>query len=319
MRTDSGRVGSLELTLAVAFSCMLAACAGADDGGDPTRVIDVEERAEFTLSWEEYRARAVVAGDNYYVAEWDLMFPTEEDVRAHYERERSGDQSKLAVFQRLSNGFEPTFTGSDALDITYCVSNSFTNKSTVVADMVTANRGWEAVMNVAFRYVPAQDGSCNQNNPNVDFAVMPTTNVGLWGCGSSKLVWGSLGCTVNGVSGVKGVVLLQYSLLGTEPYPGTTAVGLIQHEVGHVLGFRHEHPWAPGGCTKEAQTSAAFDATGRRLTPYDQNSVMHYPIPECNGIYGTDNVISALDGEGGRSIYGMPAAWHVPMLDTVLN
>jgi hypothetical protein len=318
MPTDSGTIGSRELKWAAVLSCLLTACAGADDGGDPTSFIDVEEEAAFTLSWDEYRARAVVEGENHYIAEWDLVFSSEEEVRAHYERELASDSNKLAVFQRASTGFEPTYSGSDALDITYCVSNSFTNKSTVVADMATAVRGWQDVMNVVFRYVPAQDASCNQNNANVDFAVMPTTNQGLWGCGSSKLVWGNLGCSVGGVSGVKGVLTLQYSLLGTEPYPGTTAIGLIQHEVGHILGFRHEHPWAPGGCN-ETPTIPAFDLTGRRLTPYDASSVMHYPIPECNGVYGTDNVISSLDGRGGRSVYGMPAAWDVPVMNLVLN
>lgn len=319
MPTEDAKLSFRKLKLAGLAACTLAGCAGADDGGDPRQVIDVKDEAALTVSWDEYRARAVVAADGYYIAEWDLVFPSEAEVRAHFERERGADHSKLAVFQQLSTGYEPTFVGTAALDIKYCVSNSFTNKSTVVADMALANQGWQDVMNVAFRYVPSEDGSCNQNNANVDFAVIPTTNSGLWGCGSSKLVWGNLGCTVNGVSGIKGVLTLQYSMLGAEPYPGTTAIGLIRHEVGHILGFRHEHPWAPGGCVKEAPTSVAYDSTGRRLTDYDQRSVMHYPIPECNGVYGTDNVISSLDGQGGRSIYGMPAAWHVPRLAIVLN
>lgn len=318
MPNDGAHFGPVGLKWLVVLSGMLSACAGADESGDLMNVIEVEEERAFAPSWEEYRARAEVPGESYFIAEWDLTFETEEELRAHYDREFGGDQSKLAVFQRLSNGFEPTYPGYEALDITYCVSNTFTNKSTVVADMATATRDWENVMNVKFRYVSGHDASCNQNNANVDFAVMPTTNAGLWGCGASKLVWGTLGCTVGGVSGTKGVLLLQYSLLGAEPYPGTTAVGLIQHELGHVLGFRHEHPWAPGGCS-EAPTISSLDLTGRRLTPYDQDSVMHYANPSCNGIYGSDSRISALDGRGGRLVYGMPASWHVPVQSVVLN
>jgi serralysin len=318
MPSDGAPFSSRELKLAAALALILGACAGADESVAPATVVEVEEEESFNISWEEYLADAVVAGDGYFIAEWDLMFETEEELRAHYEREFGGDRSKLATFQRVSNGFEPTYVGYDALDITYCVSNTFANKSTVVADMAAGTRAWQNVMNVKFRYVSAQDASCNQNNANVDFAVMPTTVAGLWGCGSSKLMWGTLGCTVNGVSGVKGVLTLQYSLLGAEPFPGTSAVGLILHELGHVLGFRHEHPWAPGGCS-ETPTIPALDVTGRRLTEYDQVSVMHYPTATCNGLYGTDYVLSTFDGRGGRSVYGVPASWHVPRQTLVLN
>jgi hypothetical protein len=292
----------------------LSACSASDDATQG--ILGVGRAPTYGVTWEKYRDQAVTEGPNgkYYIAEWDLIFSKLEDLRQHYERELGSQGQELAVFQKLSDGFEPTFSINDALSITYCVSNSFSNKSTVVADMATGARGWQNVMNVRMRYDASQDGSCNQNNASVDFAVMPTTQSGLWGCGASKSLWGSLGCEVGGATGVKGVLLLQYGLLGTGSFPGITAVGLIEHELGHILGFRHEHPWAPGGCSAESVSHVGYDVTGRRLTEYDQGSVMHYPITACNGTFGADMSISVLDGEGGRAVYGIPAAWYTAIL-----
>jgi hypothetical protein len=96
------------------------------------------------------------------------------------------------------------------------------------------------------------------------------------------------------------------------PKENVTTVGTLRHELGHVLGFRHEHPWAPlrGGCNEDP-TDVPTDITGRRLTPYDQVSVMHYL--DCGGVAGIDYTLSIQDGIGARKIYGMPASWHVAL------
>jgi hypothetical protein len=147
---------------------------------------------------------------------------------------------------------------------------------------------------------------CDQNNANVDFAVMPTKRAGLVGCAANKMGWGSSNCA-------EGVLLMQYGLFPLFEAPNATPVGFLKHELGHILGFRHEHPWAPsqGGCG-EFPTESSLDTTGRRLTAYDQTSVMHYPW--CNGITATDLTISVLDGMGARTVYSMPAAWYLVVL-----
>ena len=293
---------------------LVSACAAPDEGS-PTEVL-VGSEQHVGVSWEEYRDRAKAAarGQNYYIAEWDLVFSTEESLRAHYDETFGGDRSKLAVFKRLSNGFEPVFVGADAVDIVYCVSNTFSNKATVIADIAVATQRWQDTVNVRFAYDATQDATCTQNNTNVDFAVMPMSGTGLVGCAMNKMMsWipPGDGCPVGGVN-VVGVFLMDYTALPLPPPDNAiTAKGVWTHELGHMIGFRHEHPWAPGqgGCP-EAPTMPSLDVTGRRLTAYDQTSVMHYPF--CGGISGVDLAISALDGEGARSIYGMPAAWYVP-------
>jgi hypothetical protein len=291
----------------------VCACSGAD-GSDGPQLVEVEDEPAVGMSWQEYRDRAKTAaqGEDYFVAEWDLVFATEDALRRHYDENIIIEKEKLAVFKRLSTGFEPTYSLTKALNLIYCISNSFSNKSTVISDMSGATQDWEKVINVRFRYDSTQDGTCNQNNANVDFAVMPTTAPGMFGCGGNKMMWfaGIDGCPVGG-SLVVGVLLVQYGLFPpAPPWHGLTMRGNMRHELGHILGFRHEHPWAPaqGGCG-ESPNLPVIDSTGRRLTGYDQASVMHYP--SCNGFPGLDQTISQLDGIGARTIYGMPASWHV--------
>jgi hypothetical protein len=294
------------------LSLVLCACSAAsEDGHDP--VVEVNHESPVGVSWEEYRAAAKMPGAaGYYVVEWDLVFTSEAALREHFDQISVPETPKLAMFRQLSTGFEPEYAGLEALDINYCISNSFTNKSTVISDIAAATAGWEEVANVIFRYDSAQDANCNQNNTIVDFAVVPQTVTGLAGCGANKMLWG-LTCPIgNGSTSAEGILSVNYGVFSA--FPGLTGAGLFRHELGHILGFRHEHPWAPsgGGCD-EPQTSAGVDITGRRLTNYDQASVMHYP--QCAGIAG-DFIISTLDGEGARQIYEMPAAWYVPVTNS---
>lgn len=308
------------LLLTISTLSCLSACAGSD-GKNQSSLVEVESEQTIAISWEEYRktARAASPGSQYYIVESDLFFADDSALRAHYEDLVTQEKSKLAVFRRISTGFEPIFEGVKALDIVYCTSNSFANKAVAVADIASATRDWEQVVNVRFRYDSTQDASCDENNSNVDFAFEPLSIADFYGCGTSKMNWlpPHDGCPQGGwneLVAVKGVLQANY---GAYPFPGSfaniTMVGNLRHELGHMLGFRHEHPWAPGGggCA-ETPDIASLDLTGRRLTDYDQLSVMHYPY--CAGITTTDQTISSMDGVGARSIYGIPASWYQTFL-----
>jgi hypothetical protein len=90
-------------------------------------------------------------------------------------------------------------------------------------------------------------------------------------------------------------VLVDPSYYTTEFDP----VGVFRHELGHVLGFRHEHirSEAPPDCPDEE----LFDT--RNLGKYDPQSVMHY---FCGEVGSSELRISDLDRSGAQQVYGPP-------------
>ena len=73
-----------------------------------------------------------------------------------------------------------------------------------------------------------------------------------------------------------------------------TLTGVLRHELGHTIGFRHEHTRPESGTCFE-------DNNWRALTAYDSSSVMHYP--QCNGTQNGDLVLTNLDKSGAHSLY----------------
>jgi len=259
-----------------------AGCAIGDDPGD-----DPGDAP----SWEQFRAAATrsVDGREAYVVEWDQAL-TLDELRAYYQRnivEREiGTVEQDSIVNQVG-GADDAWTGGQHLRLTYCVSNAFAgNKTRAVNEMAAATRAWEAVANVDFRYLPAHDGACTNANANVVFAVRPWTSGGACAFFPS-----GGGC-------VPRTVVINFADLDTNYgtiAPNVRTVGVFRHELGHVLGLRHEHT--------RPQTGVCFENNSwRPLTPYDQSSVMHYPW--CNGITTSDLAITDSDAIGVRQLYG---------------
>jgi hypothetical protein len=91
------------------------------------------------------------------------------------------------------------------------------------------------------------------------------------------------------------VVFTPYlSLLPTPPPPDSfDAVGVLRHEIGHILGYRHEHIQNIPGCATEG-------TSWKSITPYTPNSVMHY---FCGGKGSFDLSLRPNDTSGHRCLY----------------
>lgn len=70
--------------------------------------------------------------------------------------------------------------------------------------------------------------------------------------------------------------------------------GILRHEIGHILGYRHEHITGEAGCVE------LEDNLWERITDYDPESVMHYL---CNGKGSAKLDITKEDAKGHLKVY----------------
>ncbi|WP_143177645.1 M57 family metalloprotease [Cystobacter ferrugineus] len=261
-------------------------CGGADEF--PVTGPDTEPISQ-ALSWEQFRSEVYVDPEGAFIVDGDIPLHDEKQLREFYELYVNRGQLILNTV----GGADTKWSDTQKLNLTYCVSTTFgTNYDRVVQDMASAVGAWEGVANVNFIHVSAQDGSCTASNSNVLFDVRPVTTGGQYV--ARAFFPDDTRANRN--------VLIDRTAFGS--LAPRTLAGVLRHELGHTLGFRHEHtrPEAGGGCYE--------DSNWRVLTTYDSASVMHYP--HCNGSQTGDLVITAKDQQGAVSIYGAPGSQPPP-------
>lgn len=150
--------------------------------------------------------------------------------------------------------------------------------------MRDAARAWESAADVHFRHDASQDASCNASNPNVVFDVeLVSGQPYLARAFFPNYARGNRNLNIDATS------------FSAAPY---TLTGILRHELGHTIGFRHEH-------TRPEAATCFKDNNWRPLTPYDAASVMHYP--QCSGTNTGDLTLTAMDSTGVRNLYGAQA------------
>jgi uncharacterized protein (TIGR03382 family) len=250
---------------------------------DPAPAPEVTSTAG--LSFEDYKAHALYMPESgRYVVEWDLVFDSEAELRDYWQRIQPG-----ALLLYTLNGVDQKWNATQKKQLSYCVSNGFgANKTAMVQAMAGATEGgWEKYGDVNFTYVPAEDANCTNANNNVMFNVIPAP------AGAQYLASAFF------PNEPRAGRVVDFATASFDPQQtgGISVTNIAIHELGHVLGFRHEH-------IRIAQPNRPNCLEGtdyRDVTPYDVTSTMHYP--QC-GSPGNTLALSARDQQGVALIYG---------------
>jgi hypothetical protein len=272
--TDLTRKLGLSHAFALALTCGVVAIGTgcAIEAEEP-----VEDISETTLSWEEFRASVYQEPDSkVFIVNGDEMIETEEELRGFFEGLQSG-----ALIVHRASGADAKWSDAQKLNITYCVSTGFgVRYSETVTAMNSATGAWEAAANVNFVHLSQYDSNCSANQSNVLFDVRPVQT-------SQYLARAFFPNS----SRRNRNILIDDSAYGKNP----DVTGVLRHELGHALGFRHEHTRPESGTCYE-------DTSWRALTAYDSSSVMHYP--QCNGTNTWALTLTNTDKAGAAALYG---------------
>lgn len=233
-----------------------------------------------------------------WIVDGDVPITSEKALEAFYEAAvklpdpnalngppKLGTKKGQLILNRFNNT-DDVWPPTRQCNIRYCVSRSSSGVryNQIVAAMAEASSAWSANAGVKLVHVVGEDSSCTGGNAKVDFDVQVVM-------GQPYLARAFF---PNESRGARNVFINNSSFSVDPPL---TLAGILRHELGHTLGFRHEHT--------RPETGTCFeDNSWKPLTPYDSESVMHYP--QCNGMAGWALNLTVLDINGSVAAYGGP-------------
>jgi hypothetical protein len=248
--------------------------------------------------------KVVVDGETLHLVEGDLLLDDDELAIWALQQETLDAARKLGLAAIAPVSTASSLVGittgiggkivrwKDGLQLSYCVlKGTFTvpgQYETIRDNMLKATVDWEKVCGIKFNYRSDLDNSPGTANPGAVFTVR-SINAGGQFIASAFFPNDPI---------IRRRVLIDPSYFSGGS-GGFDKVGVLRHELGHTLGFRHEHirSGAPPGCPDE-------DLFGTiNLGAYDPHSVMHY---FCGGVGSLALAITELDREAAQKVYGLP-------------
>ncbi|MGH6628758.1 MAG: matrixin family metalloprotease, partial [Burkholderiales bacterium] len=203
-----------------------------------------------------------------YIVSGDIAIPDRMQLQEFFEshiKQQPPETELGALIVHRVGGQNAIWSSTQKKQLTFCVSSSFGNRhQRVVANMEAATSAWKEAADVDFIHVATEDANCTASNPDVVFDIRPVNVRGQY---LARAFFPN-------DQRAERNVLIDESSFELDPNGALQLVGILRHEIGHTLGWRHEHTRPESGTCFE-------DNDWRPLTDYDRFSVMHYP--QCNG------------------------------------
>lgn len=180
-------------------------------------------------------------------------------------------------------GNHRVWSEEDRKKLTYCISNRFKELKPIIERALTlATEDWMRSGNFKFIYVPEADEKCDdRKGPSTLFSISINKSRRYPYAGRAFFPYDER----NTITFKKSYVEGEFSNL----------LRLARHELGHVLGLRHEHIRSENPYRESCREDELFDD----VTDYDSASIMHYS--RCGGT-GTIE-LSPKDHEGISILY----------------